>query len=113
PLDHALLIAIGFGSFVVPVLDDANKVAGYISKTVVLDQLLLNDADEVERLSEITLHEVMDDTVLESEDASLMVGLKSVIEEPFVCVVDDEEYVKGILTRRAILKKLKREYYRR
>jgi len=113
PLEHALLVLIGSGYFAVPVLDDSNKLAGSISKTVILDQILGNDGYEVERLSELKVHEVMDDLVSVSEDASFIDGLKAVIDEPFVCVVDDEEYFKGILTRRAILKKLKREYYRR
>ena len=39
-------------------------------------------------------------------------GLKAVIDAPFVCVVDEEGYFDGILTRRAILKALKRDYYR-
>ena len=112
PLEHALLVLIGSGYFAVPVLDDSNKLAGSISKTVILDQILGNDRYEVERLSELRVHEVMDDLVSVSEDASFIDGLKAVIDEPFVCVVDDEEYFKGILTRRAILKKLKREYYR-
>jgi len=112
PLEHALLVLIGSGYFAVPVLDDSNKLAGSISKTVILDQILGNDRYEVERLSELKVHEVMDDLVSVSEDASFIDGLKAVIDEPFVCVVDDEEYFKGILTRRAILKKLKREYYR-
>ena len=112
PLEHALLVLIGSGYFAVPVLDDSNKLAGSISKTVILDQILGNDRYEVERLSELKVHEVMDDLVSVSEDASFIDGLKAVIDEPFVCVVDNEEYFKGILTRRAILKKLKREYYR-
>ena len=113
PLEHALLVLIGSGYFAVPVLDDSNKLAGSISKTVILDQILGNDRYEVERLSELKVHEVMDDLVSVSEEASFIEGLKAVIDEPFVCVVNDEGYFKGILTRRAILKKLKREYYRR
>src|SRR5699024_12728512 len=96
-----------------PTLDDSHKFAGSISKKVIVDQICGNEGYEVERLSELKVHEVMDDLVSDSEDASFIDGLKAVIDEPFVCVVDDEEYFKGILTRRAILKKLKREYYRR
>lgn len=113
PLEHALLVLIGSGYFAVPVLDNSNKLAGSISKTVILDQILGNDGYELNRLSELKVHEVMDDLVSVSEDASFIDGLKAVIDEPFVCVVDDEGYFKGILTRRAILKKFKREYYRK
>ncbi len=44
--------------------------------------------------------------------ASFIDGLKMVIDAPFVCVVNEEGYFDGILTRRAILKALKRDYYR-
>lgn len=113
PLEHALLVLIGSGYFAVPVLDDSNKLAGSISKTVILDQILGNDGYEVERLSELKVHEVMDDLVSVSEQALFIDGLKAVIDEPFVCVVDDDGYFVGILTRRAILKRFKREYYRK
>src|SRR5690625_2955711 len=113
PLEHALLVLIGSGYFAVPVLDESNKLAGSISKTVILDQILGNDGYEVERLSQLKVHEVMDDLVSVSQNVSFIEGLKAVIDEPFVCVVDDSGYFVGILTRRAILKTLKREYYRR
>lgn len=113
PLEHALLVLIGSGYFAVPVLDASNKLAGSISKTVILDQILGNDGYEVERLSELKVHEVMDDLVSVPEQAPFIEGLKAVIDEPFVCVVDDEGYFVGILTRRAILKRFKREYYRK
>src|SRR5699024_7203139 len=113
PLEHALLVWIGSGYFAVPVLDDSYKLAGFVSKTVILDQILGNDGYEVERLSELKVHGVMDDIVSVSEDASSIDGLKALIDEPSVRVVVDAEYLKGNLTRRAILKKLKREYYRR
>src|SRR5690625_6899162 len=81
PLEHALLVLIGSGYFAVPVLDDSNKLAGSISKTVILDQILGNDRYEVERLSELKVHEVMDDLVSVSEDASFIDGLKAVRSE--------------------------------
>lgn len=113
PLEHALLVLIGSGYFAVPVLDESNKLAGSISKTVILDQILGNDGYEVERLSQLKVHEVMDDLVSVSENAPFINGLKAVIDEPFVCAVDNNGYFVGILTRRAILKRLEREYYRR
>lgn len=113
PLEHALLVLIGSGYFAVPVLDESNKLAGSISKTVILDQILGNDGYEVERLSQLKVHEVMDDLVSVPENAPFINGLKAVIDEPFVCAVDNNGYFVGILTRRAILKRLKREYYRR
>lgn len=114
PLEHALLVLVKSGYFAVPVLDASNKLAGSISKTVILDQILGIDRYEVEKLSHLKVHEVMkDDLISIQKSASFIDGLKAVIDAPFVCVVDEEDYFEGILTRRAILKLLKREYYRR
>jgi len=112
PLEHALLVLIRSGYFAVPVLDTSYKLAGSISKTVILDQILGNERYEMERLSELKVHEVMkDDLVSIKNSASFIDGLKAVIDAPYVCVVDEEGYFDGILTRRAILKALKRDYY--
>src|SRR5690625_1087005 len=111
PLEHALLVLIRSGYFAVPVLDTSYKLAGSISKTVILDQILGNERYEMERLSELKVHEVMkDDLVSIKNSASFIDGLKAVIDAPYVCVVDEEGYFDGILTRRAILKALKRDY---
>lgn len=112
PLDHALLVLVKSGYFAVPVLDETFKLVGSISKTVILDQILGLERFEVERLSELKVHEVMDDKNISiSQDAAFIDGLKAVIDAPFVCVTDENAYFVGILTRRAILKLLKREYY--
>ncbi|MNC97623.1 CBS domain-containing protein YkuL [compost metagenome] len=67
----------------------------------------------MEKLSELKVHEVMkDDLPSINKSATFIDGLKSVIDATFVCVVDEEGYFDGILTRRAILKALKRDYYR-
>lgn len=113
PLEHALLVLVRSGYYAVPVLDSSYKLAGSISKTEILDQILGIDRFEVEKLSELKVHEVMkDDLPSIKKSASFIDGLKSVIDAPFVCVVDEEGYFDGILTRRAILKALKRDYYR-
>ncbi len=114
PLEHALLVLVKSGYFAVPVLDASYKLAGSISKTVILDQILGIERFEVEKLSELKVHQVMkNDLDSIQKNASFIDGLKAVIDAPFVCVVDEEGYFDGILTRRAILKVLKREYYRR
>jgi|SRR5690625_3440161 len=114
PLEHALLVLVGSGYFAVPVLDDSFKLAGSISKTIILDQILGNERFEVEKLSELKVHDIMNKDVNSiQKDASFIEGLKSVIDVPFVCVVNKDGYFDGILTRRAILKNVKRDYYRR
>lgn len=112
PLEHALLVLIKSGYSAVPVLDESYKLVGLISKTIILDQILGLERYEIEKLSEMRVHEIMDDNVTRIQrDASSIDGLKSVIDTPFACVIDQDGYFDGILTRRAILKLVKRDYY--
>lgn len=112
PLEHALLVLVKSGYFAVPVLDTSYKLAGSISKTVILDQILGLERYEVEKLSALKVHEVMENDMKSiQKNASFIDGLKALIDDPFVCVVDKEGYFEGILTRRAILKQVNKEYY--
>ncbi|WP_077622180.1 cyclic-di-AMP-binding protein CbpB [Sediminibacillus massiliensis] len=107
PLEHALLVLVKSGYSAVPVLDAAYKLQGTIGKTIILNNLLGLERFEMERLSDIKVHEVMNtDLPCLHKDDTLTTALKSVIDYPFVCVADEEGYFDGILTRRAILKQL-------
>ena len=44
-------------------------------------------------------------------DKKFKKGLDLLIDHPFLCVVDDEETFVGILTRRVVLKQLKKHIY--
>ncbi|WLV25624.1 cyclic-di-AMP-binding protein CbpB [Aciduricibacillus chroicocephali] len=112
PLEHALLVLVKSGYSAVPVLDTSYKLAGLISKTMILNQVMGLERFEMERLSEIKVQEIMDEELpnLSKED-SFMKGLKLVIDHPFVCIQDEEGYFEGILTRRAILKRVNRAFY--
>src|SRR5690625_3423381 len=93
PLEHALLVLVKSGYFAVPVLDMSYKLVGSISKTVILDQILGLERFEVERLPDIKVHEVMNKEIDSiRNDAKFIDGLKSVIDSPFVCVVDEDGY---------------------
>ena len=111
-LEHALLVLVKSGYSAVPVLDTSYRLVGTIGKTVILNQILGLERIEVEKLSDIEVHEVMKQDIqrLTKED-TFMEGLKAVINSPFICVADNEGYFDGILTRRAILKHLKQEFY--
>src|SRR5699024_3699817 len=112
PLEHALLVLVKSDYSAVSVLDSEYKLAGSISKTVILNEILGLERFEVERLSDIKVSDVMDkDEASIKETASFIDGLNAVINRPFICVTDEEGHFDGILTRRAILKELKKEYY--
>ncbi|MDC3412755.1 CBS domain-containing protein [Aquibacillus sp. 3ASR75-11] len=112
PLEHALLVLVKSGYSAVPVLDTSYKLKGTIGKTVILNHILGIERFEMERLSKITVNDVMQKDVpcLKKSD-SFLVALKAVIDYPFVCVADEEGYFDGILTRRAILKQLNKDLH--
>ncbi|QKY68902.1 cyclic-di-AMP-binding protein CbpB [Lentibacillus sp. CBA3610] len=112
PLEHALLILVKSGYSAVPVLDSSYKLVGTIGKTRILNSVLGLERFEMEKLSDMRVHEAMNtDIPCLSKTDTFMEGLKVVINYPFVCVADADGYFDGILTRRAILKQLKRDHY--
>ncbi|GGB63495.1 CBS domain-containing protein [Virgibacillus dakarensis] len=113
PLEHALLVLVKSGYSAVPVLDAEYKLAGTIGKTIILNQILGLERFEFEKLADMRVHEVMNvDIPRLTKEKTFMDGLNTVINYPFVCVADEEGYFDGIVTRRAILKQLKRDQYR-
>ncbi|HLR60142.1 MAG TPA: cyclic-di-AMP-binding protein CbpB [Pseudogracilibacillus sp.] len=112
PLEHALLVLVKSGYSAVPVLDTEYKLVGLISKTVILNEILGLERFETERLSEMKVSDVMNkEEISIKETATFVDGLNALINRPFICVTDDKGHFDGILTRRAILKELKKDYY--
>ncbi|WP_249869929.1 cyclic-di-AMP-binding protein CbpB [Oceanobacillus saliphilus] len=112
PLEHALLVLVKSGYSAVPVLDASYKLVGIIGKTVILNQILGLENFEIEKLSSMKVKEVLNrDIPTLTRENSLLDGLNAVIDHPFICLVDKEGYFDGILTRRAILKEIKKNIY--
>ncbi|TQS75716.1 CBS domain-containing protein [Ornithinibacillus gellani] len=112
PLEHALLVLVKSGYSAVPVLDAQYKLVGTIGKTVILNQILGLERFEIEKLSDMQVKQIMrTDIPVVSKENTFMEGLNAIIDYPFVCVADADMYFDGILTRRAILKHLRRDYY--
>ncbi|GIO22366.1 cyclic-di-AMP-binding protein CbpB [Oceanobacillus sp. J11TS1] len=112
PLEHALLVLMKSGYTAVPVLDATYKFAGIIGKTAILNEVLGIESFEMERLSEIKVMEVMtSDVPTLTRENNLLDGINASIDHPFVCLVDADGYFDGILTRRAILKQIKKDTY--
>ncbi len=107
PLEHALLILVKSGYSAVPVLDTSYKFKGVIGKNIILNEILGLERFEMERLSDITVEHVMEaSTPCLNRSDHFLTCLKKVIDHPFVCVVDQDGYFDGIVTRRAVLKQL-------
>lgn len=103
-LEHALLVLVKSGYSAVPVLDAKNHFQGVISKTMILDHILGTQEIEFELLRERTVADAMEiDAPVLRPDATFMQALEHSINRPFICVVDSEKTMIGMLTRRAIL----------
>lgn len=112
PLEHALLVLVKTGYTAIPVLDAHHKLEGVIGKTVILNQTLGMERFEVEKLSDMTVNEVMDRDIPKiMKNATFMDSLNILIDNAFVCVVDYDGVFDGILTRRALLKQFKKGIY--
>ncbi|WP_407268169.1 cyclic-di-AMP-binding protein CbpB [Radiobacillus sp. PE A8.2] len=109
PLEHALLVLVKAGYSAVPVLDTTYKFQGTIGKTIILNHILGIERFELEKLSTTKVQEVMNkDIPCLHKDDDLLKCMKILIDHTFVCVVDEQGFFDGILTRRAVLKQLNR-----
>lgn len=112
PLEHALLVLVKSGYSAVPVLDPTYQFHGVISKTKILEETLGIEEFELNRLTEMTVNEVMDDEVpcLEPDD-NMIDAMHKLIDHPFVCVTNKHGEFDGIVTRRTILKQFSKHYH--
>ncbi|PLT28018.1 cyclic-di-AMP-binding protein CbpB [Peribacillus deserti] len=106
-LEHALLVLTKTGYTAIPVLDPQYKLHGLLSTPAVLDSILGLQRIEFEQLEHKKVHEVMNNDIPRLQiSEKLKRGLELLIDHPFVCVENEEGIFEGILTRRAVLKKL-------
>lgn len=110
--EHALLVLTKTGYSSVPVLDTKFHFHGLLSTKKIMDGILGLERIEYERLSTIKVDDVMDrDIVYLKITDTFQKALDLVINHAFLCVVDEEDTFVGILTRRVILKQLKKYIY--
>lgn len=110
--EHALLVLTRTGYSTIPVLDAKFRLQGLLSIKMITESIFGLERIEYEKLSEIKVEEVMDTSVAYLKNsATFQRALDLVINHAFVCVIDDEGTFVGILTRREILKQLKKYVY--
>lgn len=110
--EHALLVLTKTGYSSIPVLDYKYRLVGLLSSKMITEAILGLERIEYERLEHIKVDEVMEKEVaIIKETDTFRKALDLVINHAFICVVDDEETFVGILTRRVILKQLKKYVY--
>ncbi|PKR78465.1 CBS domain-containing protein [Halalkalibacillus sediminis] len=112
PLEHALLVLAKTGYNAVPVLDLNSRFCGIISKSNIIEAMFGVERIEVEQLNEKIVKDAMDQDIptLHEED-TLEKALHVLIDYTFVCVIDQQQQMTGILTRRQMLKQFRNQYY--
>ncbi|MEG0383622.1 cyclic-di-AMP-binding protein CbpB [Solibacillus cecembensis] len=110
--EHALLVLTKTGYSSIPVLDMKYRLQGLLSTKMITEAILGLERIEYEKLSDIRVDEVMDPkvTYLKLSD-TFQRALDLVINHAFLCVVDEDGTFVGIMTRRIILKQLKKYIY--
>lgn len=112
PLEHALLVLTKTGYNAVPVLDLDGRFCGIISKSDIVEAMFGIEQIEVEQLYSKTVADVMkDDIPTVHMSDSLEKALHVLIDYSFACVLNDQDKMVGIYTRREILKQLRNEFY--
>ncbi|AWE06506.1 CBS domain-containing protein [Lysinibacillus sp. 2017] len=110
--EHALLVLTKTGYSSIPVLDMKYRLQGLLSTKMITESILGLERIEYDKLSTIKVDEVMSPEVayLKITD-TFQRALDLVINHAFLCVVDEEGTFVGIMTRRIILKQLKKYIY--
>ena len=110
--EHALLVLTKTGYSAIPVLDSKYRFRGLINAQRITDAILGMDHIEYERLGEIRVEDIMlTDFPLIDVHERFQKALDLVIDQNFLCVVDEDNMFMGILTRRVVLKQLKKRIY--
>ncbi len=106
-LEHALLVLTKSGYTAIPVLDPHYKLHGLISTPIIMDSILGLERIEFEKLEEKRVEEVMNRKIPRVKIySSLKNSVALLIDNPFLCVENEDGYFEGIFTRRTILKQL-------
>ncbi|MEG0258813.1 MAG: cyclic-di-AMP-binding protein CbpB [Lysinibacillus sp.] len=112
--EHALLVLTRTGYSSIPVLDLKYRLQGLLSMKMITEAILGLEHIEYEKLPDIKVN-----TIMQTEVAVLKItdtfqrALDLVINHAFLCVVDEDGTFAGILTRRIILKQLKKYIYQK
>jgi predicted transcriptional regulator len=106
-LEHALLVLTKSGYTAIPVLDPYYKLHGLISTPIIMDAILGLERIEFEKLERMRVEEVMNKKIPRlAINSSIQNSIALLIDNPFLCVENEEGYFEGIFTRRMILKEL-------
>lgn len=111
-VEHALLVLTKSGYSAIPVLDPTFRFYGLISARMIMDSILGLERIEYDKLANRKVNDVMDENIATLNiHETFQKALDLVINHAFLCVIDDDGTFVGIMTRRVILKQLKKYVY--
>lgn len=106
-LSTGLLILTQSNYTMIPVLSAESKLMGVISMSMIIKAVMTVDAIEMERLDELKVRDVMlSQPVRVRANCHLADVLNYLIDQNFVCVVDEDNRFLGIITRKNVLQRL-------
>ena len=106
-LSTGLLILTQSNYTMIPVLSAESKLMGVISMSMIIKAVMTVDAIEMERLDELKVRDVMlSQPVRGQANWHLADVLNYLIDQNFVCVVDEDNRFLGIITRKNVLQRL-------
>ena len=106
-LSTGLLILTQSNYTMIPVLSAESKLMGVISMSMIIKAVMTVDAIEMERLDELKVRDVMlRQPVRVQANCHLADVLNYLIDQNFVCVVDEDNRFLGIITRKNVLQRL-------
>ena len=110
--EHALLVLTKTGYSAIPVLDSKDHLKGLLSMGMITDSILGISHIEYERLPDLKVDEIMktDIPTIRLTDR-FQKGLDLLINQPFLCVVEEDGTFAGIFTRRVVMKQFKKYIY--
>lgn len=104
-LDHAMLILTSDMYNVVPVLNKESQVVGLISMARIAKAVMAIEGMTFDNLDQMTIEEVMEkDYYKIREDFEFEDVLQMLVHTSFICVVNENDEFKGIITRSDILR---------
>ncbi|MHA6258535.1 cyclic-di-AMP-binding protein CbpB [Sporosarcina sp. CAU 1771] len=110
--EHALLVLTKTGYSSIPVLDSKDRLQGLLGIRMITDSILGLSHIEYERLPDLKVDEIMDtDLPIIRMTDRFQKGFDLLVNHPFLCVTNEDGTFAGILTRRVLLKQLKKYIY--
>ncbi|MFC4766493.1 cyclic-di-AMP-binding protein CbpB [Effusibacillus consociatus] len=110
-LEHALLVLTKSGYSVIPVLDLQDRIHGLISTNMIFNSMLGLQGLEYEKLDGRKVEDIMNTKVPRlKESDNFLRALELSINNPFLCIENQDNKFVGILTRRSILALVYRQF---